>query len=59
MGTKLGFYREQHEETVQVMYQRITKTRPDQEALRSDIDQLILRLICLRTSPDLIFAKLR
>ena len=32
---------EQYEETLRVMYQRITKSRPDQGALRCDIEQLL------------------
>ena len=32
---------EQYEETLRVMYQRITESRPDQGALRCDIEQLL------------------
>ena len=32
---------EQYEETLRVMYQRITKSRPDQGALRCDIERLL------------------
>ena len=32
---------EQYEETLRLMYQRVTETRPDEEALRSDIEKLI------------------
>ena len=32
---------EQYEETLRVMYQRITESRPDQEALTCDIEQLL------------------
>ena len=32
---------EQYEETLRVIYQRITESRPDQGALRCDIEQLL------------------
>ena len=32
---------EQYEETLRVMYQRVTETRPHEEALRSDVEKLV------------------
>ena len=37
----MRFYRKQHEETVRVVYRRVTETPPDQEVLRSGTEELM------------------